>query len=185
MPAYRLAMVGYSFMRMWSTAQEVLEILRKRGCAIEFLNVPAEISQEELAKALAGFDFIIASAKPYYGRGFFRLNSDVCLIARHGIGYDNVDVDAAAEYGVYVIRVPNTIERNSVAEHAVALMLALLRRLPRADRIVRAGRFGAIRNTYELFDELSAPKDLADMVVGLVGIGNIGSRAAEILVRGF
>jgi len=185
MPAYRLAMVGYSFMRMWSTAQEVLEILRKRGCAIEFLNVPAEISQEELARALAGFDFIIASAKPYYGRDFFRLNSDVCLIARHGIGYDNVDVDAAAEYGVYVIRVPNTIERNSVAEHAVALMLALLRRLPRADRIVRAGRFGAIRNTYELFDELSAPKDLADMVVGLVGIGNIGSRVAEILVRGF
>jgi len=184
-PKYRLAVVGYSFMKEWREAQQVFDILRGRGCSVEFLDLPPDISQEDLAGALKGYDFVVTSTRPYYGREFFRLNSDVCLIARHGIGYDNIDVEAAAEHGVYVIRVPNYVERNSVAEHTIALMLAALRRLPWADRGVREGRYVVVRYFYELFEELTAPRDLAEMVVGLVGLGNIGSRVAEILVRGF
>jgi len=182
---YRLAIVGYRFMERWPDAGEIFRILRDRGCGIDFLDLPVDIDQRSLAKALEGYDFVITSTRPHYGREFFIYNQDVCVIARHGIGYDNVDVDAASEYGVYVIRVPNAVERNSVAEHTIALMLAILRKIPWADRGLREGRYGVIHYSYELFEELSAPGDLSDMVVGIIGLGSIGSRVAEILARGF
>jgi len=184
-PIYRLAVVRYGFMREWLGASEIFRILRDKGCEVNFLDLPADIDQKSLAKTLEGYDFVITSTRPYYGAEFFIYNRDVCVIARHGIGYDNIDVDAASEYGVYVIRVPNAVERNSVAEHTIALMLAILRRIPWADKGMREGRYRVINYTYNLFKELSVPKDLSDMVVGIIGLGNIGSRVAEILIRGF
>jgi len=184
-PIYRLAVVRYGFMREWLGASEIFRILRDKGCEVNFLDLPADIDDKSLAKTLEGYDFVITSTRPYYGAEFFIYNRDVCVIARHGIGYDNIDVDAASEYGVYVIRVPNAVERNSVAEHTIALMLAILRKIPWADRGLREGRYGVIHYSYELFEELSAPGDLSDMVVGIIGLGSIGSRVAEILARGF
>jgi phosphoglycerate dehydrogenase-like enzyme len=184
-PMYKLAVVRYRFMREWPGASEIFRILHDKGCEVDFLDLPADIDQKSLAKSLEGYDFVITSTRPYYGMEFFSNNQDVCILARHGIGYDNIDVEAAANHGVYVIRVPNVVERSSVAEHTIALMLAILRRIPWADRGTRGGRYRVINYTYNLFKELSAPKDLSDMVVGVIGLGNIGSRVAEILIRGF
>lgn len=181
---YRLAVVGYGFMRYWGEAREVFAGLSSRGCSVEFFDTPPR-GEEDLARALEGCDFVIASTRPRYGRRFFELNKSVVLIARHGVGYDNIDIRAAEEAGVYVIRVPNHVERDSVAEHAVALMLASLRRVVRADRAVRSGEIQALRYTAEYLERLSAPKNLGECVVGIVGLGSIGSRVAEILVKGF
>jgi D-3-phosphoglycerate dehydrogenase len=84
---------------------------------------------------------------------------------------DNVDVAAATQMGIMVTVVPGANTR-SVAEHALTLILALMKQIPLMDREVRRGNFG-IR-----FKNL--PRDLAGKTLGLVGLGRIGSELARI-----
>jgi glyoxylate reductase len=103
--------------------------------------------------------------------------SSLEVVANFGVGYDNVDLDAARERGVRVTNTPGVLT-NATAELAVALMLAASRRIAEADSMVRSGdweRTGA-----------SGPlgRELAGATVGLVGFGRIARRVAELL-RGF
>lgn len=99
-------------------------------------------------------------------------------IGRHGAGYDGVDIQAARERGVSVVNVPGG-NADSVAELIVGLALNLERRISEANAICRAGGFTCI-----------APPDfqgteLRGKTFGSIGMGNIASRAAKILVNGF
>lgn len=91
------------------------------------------------------------------------------VIVRYGVGVDNVDVDAAAAAGIWVASVPDYCVLE-VAEHTIALLLALNRRLHQFDRAIRAGEWGI-------------PADLpvhrlGTSVLGLVGFGRIGEAVA-------
>jgi len=97
------------------------------------------------------------------------------VIGRPGVGYDSVDVGAATERKIPVVYVPGA-GALAVAEAAMALILALAKNLSYWDREVRAG------NWQSRFQ--SSPKDVAGSVIGLVGLGNIGSALADLL-RGF
>jgi D-lactate dehydrogenase len=96
------------------------------------------------------------------------------LIALRSAGYNHVDLRAAAELGLTVVRVP-AYSPHAVAEHAVALILALNRKTHRAYNRVREGNFG--------LDGLVG-YDLAGKTVGIVGTGRIGAVLAGIM-RGF
>lgn len=98
------------------------------------------------------------------------------VIARHGVGVDNVAVDAAARRGIPVLITPQANLR-SVAEHVFALMLAVSRNLIRADRTVRDGRFASRDRLLgrELFGE----------TLGVIGLGRIGAEVARIAAQGF
>jgi D-3-phosphoglycerate dehydrogenase len=89
-------------------------------------------------------------------------------IARAGVGVDNIDLDAATAKGVLVL---NTAEAStlSTAEHALALMLALARKIPQADAHVRSGQWK--RNQYQ-------GTQLAGKTLGVVGLGRIGRTVA-------
>lgn len=94
-------------------------------------------------------------------------------VIRYGIGYDNVDVAAARELGVRVANVPD-YGTETVADHAVACLLALLRRLPVYDHAIRAaGWVGPA--------DVGALPGLAAATVGLVGTGGIGLAVRERL----
>jgi glyoxylate reductase len=99
------------------------------------------------------------------------------VVANFAVGYDNVDVAACRERGVLVTNTPDVLT-NATAELAVALMLAAARRLGEAERLVRAGRWTGWEPNQLLGRELSGA------VVGIVGLGRIGARVAELL-RGF
>jgi len=94
------------------------------------------------------------------------------IIANFGVGYDSIDVDAAARRGVMVTNTPEVLN-DEVADFAVALLLATVRRLPQADRFVRAGRW--LQGNFPL------GPTLRDRTVGLVGMGRIGERIARRL----
>jgi len=146
-------------------------------CTVDQIEVSKNVLGEELAQRLAGYHFIVASVTPQYGEEFFKSNSDVVMIARHGIGLDNIDLKAAEEYGVKVVAVPGYREREAVAEHAVALMLSVLRRVVEANDSVRKGGW--------LERARFVSRNMSSLTVGLVGFGNIGSKVAEILREGF
>lgn len=94
-------------------------------------------------------------------------------IVRYGIGVDNVDIRAATEMGVYVANVPDYCI-GTVAEHTFALLLALTRKIILADRIVRSAGWKIwTQQPTELMGN-----DLEGKVLGLIGMGNIGSAVA-------
>lgn len=98
------------------------------------------------------------------------------VISKHGIGVDNIDVAAARERGIVVTNAPGASSL-AVSEHAVGLMLAVLRRIVLSNRLARAGETG--------WHPDFRGAEIAGKTVGVVGVGNIGRRVAAILGRGF
>jgi lactate dehydrogenase-like 2-hydroxyacid dehydrogenase len=92
------------------------------------------------------------------------------LIANFGVGYDSIDLAAAARRGVVVTNTPDVLD-DEVADFTVGLLLATVRRLPQADRFVRSGRWPD--------GQFPLAPTLRDRTVGLVGMGRIGQRIAR------
>lgn len=155
---------------------EHVDRLARRGEVRRF-EFPASIGGSDLARALQGFPVLIVSVTPRFGPEFFAAKDETWLVARHGIGVDNVHLPSATAHGVLVTRVTPQMERDAVAEATIALMLALVRHIPLAGAAVREGRW-ADRAAFVGWE-------LRGKTVGLVGFGNLGSRVGEILARGF
>ncbi|MDW8063332.1 MAG: D-isomer specific 2-hydroxyacid dehydrogenase family protein [Candidatus Caldarchaeum sp.] len=160
----------------FGTYTDVLERLAKFG-EVKRVSVPKELKGRELASALGGFQVLVVSTNPRYDREFFENNGDVVLLARNGIGLDNIDLQAASDNGVVVTRVPGEVEREAVAELAVALMLDAFRMISQSFTAVRENRWRE-RSRFIGYE-------LKGKTVGVVGLGNIGKRVAEILSKGF
>ena len=99
------------------------------------------------------------------------------LIARHGIGCDNVDVAAATRLGIQVTFTP-AASTNAVAEHTKALILALAKEVIPGDRMTKAGQWAAFRRDYEGVELMSS-------TLGLIGVGRIGTNVAKAAAYGF
>lgn len=104
------------------------------------------------------------------GEGAIRANSDLKIIAKHGVGYDTIDCDAAARAGV-IVSVATGANAISVAEHALALMLAVARGIAFLDRRMRDGHWDKAN---------FLGTQLFGKTVGIVGLGAIGTRLATI-----
>lgn len=92
------------------------------------------------------------------------------VIAQHGVGLDNIDVQAATDFGVKVLNVPDG-NYISVAEHVMMSVLALSRDLVNADKAVRADNWK--------FRETNIPHEVAEKVLLIVGLGRIGRNVAK------
>jgi glyoxylate reductase len=100
------------------------------------------------------------------------------VISNYAVGFNNIDVEAATKRGVMVTNTPGVLTA-SVSEHAIALLLATARRVAESDRFTRAGQYKGWAPLLLLGSELEGK------TLGIVGLGRIGSRVAEIAVRGF
>jgi glyoxylate reductase len=138
----------------------------------------AEVSREELLKRVPGAAALVADPTVPVDAGLLdAAGATLRVVANFAVGYDNVDLAACRDRDVIVTNTPDVLT-NATAELAVALMLAAARRLGEAERIVRAGRWAGWEPDQLLGRELSGA------VVGIVGLGRIGTRVAELL-RGF
>jgi D-3-phosphoglycerate dehydrogenase len=124
---------------------------------------------EEVIAAAAGVDALLVQFAPITAEVFEAL-PQLRLLSRYGVGVDVVDTEAARDHGVWVCNVPD-YGTTEVAMHAVAMLLALLRNIAGHDREVRAGHWD-----YHLGGQLRRPSSLT---LGVVGLGRIGSMAAE------
>jgi phosphoglycerate dehydrogenase-like enzyme len=125
----------------------------------------------EVARLAAGTVAAIVSTDPF-DRSVFAAAPGLRVIARVGVGTDSVDLAAATDAGVIVTVTPGA-NRETAADHAVALILAALRRVVEHDASVRRGEWSR--------GEALTPWDVHGTVVGLVGFGAIGQAVARRL----
>ncbi len=133
------------------------------------VTVLGECGEEELAGALEGAHGILVNQRRL-DSGIIAAMKRCAVISRYGSGYDNVDVPAATERGIWVARVPDYCQ-DEVAEHALALILSCQRRLGLTDRAVRAGR-------WNVHPSLKTRR-LAGCTLGIVGYGWTGRSLAR------
>ena len=152
--------------------------LADAGHEVTYRDLTDPMPRDELLNAVAGTDALVAMLVDRVDAELLdAAGESLRVVANFAVGYDNVDVAACRERGVIVTNTPDVLT-NATAELAVALMLAAARRLGEAERIVRAGRWAGWEPNQLLGRELSGA------VVGIVGLGRIGTRVAELL-RGF
>lgn len=142
------------------------------------VEIPRAAHAREFHAQLAGVDGIVASVTPHYTREVLLGLPELKLLARHGVGCDNVDLPTCIELGIVVSRVGPEIERESVAQMTLGLMDAAARRIVAGNAMVRAGHWGK-RATLPL------GIDFHGATVGLVGIGAIGGTVARIMSLGY
>jgi D-3-phosphoglycerate dehydrogenase len=124
------------------------------------------ISKEELIDVIKDFDAIIVRSRTKVTREVIEASNKLKVIARAGVGVDNVDVQTATERGVMVINAPESTSI-TVAEHTMGLILALSRKIAIADNSVKNGKWEKSR-----FMGI----ELNGKTLGVIGMGRIGSQ---------
>jgi glyoxylate reductase len=99
------------------------------------------------------------------------------IIAQYAVGFDNIDIECATRYGVYVTNTPGVLTE-ATAELTWALILATARRIVEADKFVRSG--GWLNSGTAWHPKMMLGMELAGKTLGIIGMGRIGSRVAEI-----
>jgi D-3-phosphoglycerate dehydrogenase len=146
-------------------AEEGIRRLRERA----EVDVRSGESPATLRDLIPDYDALVVRSETRVDARLIEAGTRLKVIGRAGAGVDNIDVDAATRRGILVINAPsgNTV---AAAEHTMAMMLALARHVPQADQAVKAGHWERSR---------FVGTELRDKVLGIVGLGNIGSEVAR------
>jgi D-3-phosphoglycerate dehydrogenase len=150
-----------------SIAKEGLAFLREQGFEVDEMARPAP---EALYARIGEYEALITRSMTAVTPELLRHAPRLRIIGRAGVGVDNIDVDACSRRGIVVVNAPhgNVV---SAAEHTVGMLLALVRHIPQAHRLLTSLEWN--RNFYgtELFRK----------TIGIVGLGKVGSRVAARL----
>ena len=143
------------------------EILEKNGLKVTY---EPEITPEQIAEKIGNFQVVVVRSRTKLSRELIEKADKCKIIARVGVGLDNIDKVAAKEKNIRVI---NAVEGaiTAVAELVIGLMLSMAREIPRADREIRNGNW--------IKKEL-AGSELKGKYLGIVGLGNIGKRLGRL-----
>jgi len=143
------------------------EILEKNGLKVTY---EPEITPEQIAEKIGNFEVVVVRSRTKMTRELIEKADKCKIIARVGIGLDNIDQETAKEKNIRVI---NAVEGaiTAVAELVIGLMISMAREIPRADREIRNGNW--------IKKELMGG-ELKGKYLGIVGLGNIGKRLGRL-----
>jgi D-3-phosphoglycerate dehydrogenase / 2-oxoglutarate reductase len=150
-------------------ASEGLELL-KQDPRVE-MDVRLGLKKEELLSIIGNYEVIITRSGTTVDRELLDAGKKLKMVARAGVGIDNVDLDYASSRGVIVVNAPlgNT---NSAAEHAMALLLAFCRNITKANASLKSGEWKRAPFT---------GVELKGKTAGVIGLGKVGGRVATRL----
>ena len=143
------------------------KVLQENGLKITY---EPEITPDQIKEKIGQFNIIIVRGRTKLTKELIEKADNCKIIARVGVGLDNIDEDAAKAKNIQVI---NAVEAamTAVAELVLALMLSLARQIPRGDRAIRNGEW--------LKKELKGT-ELKGKYLGIIGCGNIGKRLGRL-----
>ena len=153
---------------MSSVAQKIFE---KKNISID---VKTGLSEEEIIKIIPEYDAMVVRSATKVTKNIILAAKNLKVIGRAGAGVDNIDVTTAKEKNMIVMNTPGG-NANATAEHAFALIMSLLRKIPFANDTTHKGQWEKknIKGT-----------ELSKKTLGIVGFGNVGVRLSY-LVKGF
>jgi D-3-phosphoglycerate dehydrogenase len=146
-------------------SEEGIEILRKEAQ----VDIKTTLKPEEIIAIIGGYEALMVRSQTKVTAAIIEAGKNLQVIARAGVGIDNVDVEAATRCRVVVVNAPtgNTV---SAAEHAIALLLASARNIPQANAVLKNGVWK--RNEF-------MGTELRGKTLGIIGLGNVGSEVAR------
>lgn len=135
------------------------------------VDIKLELSKEELKEHIAGYDALIVRSGTKVTKEIIEAGSrgKLKVIGRAGVGVDNIDVETATEKGIMVVNAPeaNTI---SAAEHTIAMLLTLARKIPAANVSLKSGKWERKKHT---------GVEVNGKILGIIGLGRVGSEVAK------
>jgi D-3-phosphoglycerate dehydrogenase len=148
-------------------SKQGVEILQKAGLSVD---VKTKMSKEELLRDIKGYDGLIVRSGTKVTADVLAAAEKLRIIGRAGSGLDNVDITTATKRGIVVMNTPggNTI---TTAEHTLAMIFALVRKIPQANSSMKAGKWEK---------ERFMGTELYNKNLGIVGMGQIGSHLAKL-----
>ena len=146
-------------------ANEGIDILR--SCAQ--VDIKLGLKSEEIVSIIGDYEALVVRSQTRVSAKVIEAGEKLQVIARAGVGVDNIDVDGATRRGIVVVNAPtgNVI---SAAEHAIALMLSLARHIPQANAVLKSG-------VWRRSDFMGT--ELRGKTLGIIGLGNVGSEVAR------
>lgn len=157
-----------------------LKILREKGITYDMNTSKLPPTKKKLIKDLKKkpYDGVISFLTDQIDVSVFDACPTAKVFANFSVGYNNVDLEEAKKRGIGVSNTPGT-SSVAVAEHTVALIMALTTRLVEGDKFIRKGKFKG-------WDpELLVGTDLKGKTIGIIGCGEIGTKVVEMLHHGF
>lgn len=133
------------------------------------VDVMLDLSKSELLKVIGGYDALVVRSQTQVDADVIAAGTRLKVIARAGVGVDNVDLDAATRSGIVVCNAPQS-NIISAAEHTVAMLLAVARNIPQAHGALTVGRWERNRWT---------GTEVYGKTLGVLGLGRIGSLVAQ------
>ncbi|MCH8226100.1 MAG: phosphoglycerate dehydrogenase [Chloroflexi bacterium] len=146
-------------------APEGIDLLKTRAQ----VDIKHGLSPQELAEILGDYDALVVRSETKVTAEAIRSGKQLKVIARAGIGVDNIDIEAATSAGIAVVNAPtgNTV---AAAEHTLALMLALARNIPSANQSLKEGEWR--RSAFMGIE-------VRNKTLGIAGLGRVGSEVAR------
>jgi len=146
-------------------SEEGLDILRNHAD----VDLRLGLTPEEIMSIIGDYEALVVRSQTRVSAKVIQAGKKLQVIARAGVGIDNVDVEEATRRGILVVNAPtgNTI---SAAEHAIALMLSLARHIPQANAVLKSG-------VWRRSDFMGT--EVKDKTLGIIGLGNVGSEVAK------
>ena len=157
----------YIALRLQSDARARIEAV----CDATFFEGKGIPSREELMAALADVEGVIGSNQLPMDAEVLASGPSLRVVSNFGVGYDNVDLEAATRQGVLVCNTPGVLT-DAVADLTLGLILALARRLPEAERYARDG-------DWQRGARMALGTDVRGKTLGIIGLGRIGIAVAE------
>ncbi|MQL55324.1 D-2-hydroxyacid dehydrogenase [Acidianus ambivalens] len=146
-------------------ADVMLNTLKEKGFHVDY---QPEISKEELMKVIENYDIIIVRSRTKVTRDIIERGKRLKIIARAGIGLDNIDTDAAQERGIKLVYAPGA-STDSAVELTIGLMIAGARKMYTSMTLAKSGIFKKIEGL-----------ELAGKTLGIIGFGRIGTKVGII-----
>ena len=132
-------------------------------------DIKTDLTPAQLIDAIPAYEALIVRSSTQVTADVIRAGARLRVVARAGVGVDNIDTDAATQAGVIVVNAPtgNTL---AAAEHTIAMLMALARSIPQADAHVRSGQWK--RNQF-------VGVEVRDKVLGCVGLGRVAQEVVQ------
>ena len=155
------------------------EMLKNAGFEVVVNSEDKILTKDELKKAIVGFDAILSLLTDHIdGEVMEAAGIQLKVIANYAVGFDNIDIEAAKQRGIFVTNTPGVLTE-AVAEHTFALLVAAARRIVEADKFTREGKY----KQWEPFGFIGP--QVWGKTIGIIGLGRIGSWVGQIAFNGF